>query len=231
MKKAVSNIKEVSDNHVSVKRHNETITQVRLRVEMLNEFIRNSVPEGFVAYKSLKDLLEYEDSERGIERRSYPAIYDKKGVKIVDIDPQFNGSRNSVTDCKDYLRKKITQLKGKVELDKKKESSKKKQPSVKSKAALNATIKEQSEIVASLAQEVLVLRSANLHLASLLKERDVGGRSLKDYYAKHHQSLLEDRKTIIPDVRSVIHNLEQIVEEFGDVTIESNVVSLSAKGE
>ncbi len=230
MKKAVSNIKEVSYNHVSVKRYNETITQVRLRVEMLNEFIRNSVPEGFVAYKSLKGLLEYEDSERGIERRSYPAIYDKKGVKIVDIDPQFNGSRNSVTDCKDYLRKKITQLKGKVELDRK-ESSKKKQSSVKSKAALNAIIKEQSEIVASLAQEVLALRSANLHLAYLLKERDVGGRSLKDYYAKHHQSLLEDRKTIIPDVRSVIHNLEQIVEEFGDVTIESNVVSLSAKGE
>ncbi|MFM2590980.1 hypothetical protein [Vibrio sp. TBV020] len=230
MRKPVNNKKEISVNHISVQARSDTITQVKLRIEMLNEFIRNGVPEGFVAHKSMNALLEYEDSERGIKRRTYPAVYAKKGVKVVDIDPQFTGSPNTVVDCKDYLRKKIAFLKDEVNPTTKKASSKKSSSKIKSKAELNAIIKQQSEIVASLAREVLTLRSENLHLASLLKERDVSGRSLKGYYEKHHQSLLKDRKAIVPDVKSVIDNLEQIADELGDVTVESNVFSFSAKG-
>ncbi|MQC33143.1 hypothetical protein [Vibrio parahaemolyticus] len=171
--------KKLSSNHVGLIRYNATIKQVRLRVELLNQFIRDVMPEGFTAHKSLKALLAYKDEEKGIEPRSYPAIYNKKAVLVTDIDPSNNERANEVVDCKNYLKDKIEKLKSKLESDNLNNNTQNlhdTKPKAKTKAELKATIKKNAVIVNSLAQELLRQRAANQHLVKLLHERDKAGR-------------------------------------------------------
>ncbi|WP_104042187.1 hypothetical protein [Vibrio hyugaensis] len=239
--------KKMSPNHNGPKGYNGTLAQVKLRVELLNQFIDEGVPDGFTAHTSLKALIAYSDGEY-IESRSYPAIHAKKRVLIRDIDPKYKGHPNAVVDCKDYLKLKIEQLKDKLETDTEQSSiseqsldnkvqegvesaSLNDKPKVKTKGELRNTIKEQAVLIESLAREVLLQRSANNSLISLLRERDKSGRALKPYYEQHQQSLCDYREKITPNLRQVINNLEDVAAEFDEVfgnTLD-NVVSLWEK--
>ncbi|EJE4172950.1 hypothetical protein M3917_003648 [Vibrio parahaemolyticus] len=239
--------KKMSPNHNGPKGYNGTLAQVKLRVELLNQFIDEGVPDGFTAHTSLKALIAYSDGEY-IESRSYPAIHAKKRVLIRDIDPNYKGHPNAVVDCKDYLKLKIEQLKDKLETDTEQRSTSEQsldnkvregvesaslddKPKVKTKGELRNTIKKQAVLIESLAREVLLQRSANNSLVSLLRERDKSGRALKPYYEQHQQSLCDYREKITPNLRQVINNLEDVAAEFDEVFGDSldNVVSLWEK--
>lgn len=226
MSRTTHRSKKLSSNHVGLIRYNATIKQVRLRIELLNQFIRDVMPEGFTAHKSLKALLAYKDEEKGIEPRSYPAIYNKKAVLVTDIDPSNNERANEVVDCKNYLKDKIEKLKSKLESDNLNNNTQNlhdTKPKAKTKAELKATIKKNAVIVNSLAQELLRQRAANQHLVKLLHERDKGGRSLREYYTKHQQSLCAYRETIVPEINNLINELIEISKEINSVTIDDNV--------
>lgn len=228
--------KEMSPNHNGPKGYKETLTQVKIRVELLNRFITEGVPDDFTAHKSLKALIAYSDGEY-IEARSYPAIYAKKNVPILDIDPDYKGHPNTVVDCKDYLKFKIEQLKdaleekinsqfksGNNEIQDKKvdNNSTDNKSKIKTKSELRNTIKEQALVIESLAREVLLQRNANNSLVSLLREKDKSGRALKIYYDQHKQSLCNYRDHTTPDFQLIINNLKTISTEF-DSELENSL--------
>lgn len=232
----------MSPNHNGPKGYKGTLAQVRLRVELLNQFIDEGVPDGFTAHTSLKALIAYSDG-KNIESRSYPAIHGKKGVLVQDIDPDHKGAPDALVDCKDYLKLKIEQLKGKLEIEQEnisehsldnkvredvESASFDDKPRIKTKAELRNTIKKQAAFIDSLAREVLLQRHSNNSLISLLKEKDKSGRALKSYYDQHQQSLCDYREKITPNLRQVINNLEDVAAEFDEVFSDNtdNVVAL-----
>ncbi|EGQ8172581.1 hypothetical protein C4G53_RS02505 [Vibrio parahaemolyticus] len=229
--------KELSPNHNGPKGRRNTLEQVKLRVTLLNKFIENGVPDGFTAHTSLKALLAYSDSGK-IQSRSYPAIYNKKKILVKEIDPSFTGSASSVVDCKDYLLIKIEELRNKIETtstpseqvtEAENECNNDDKPKVKTKGELRSALKEQAELIESLAREILRQRSANNTLISLIKERDkYASRTLKSYYEDHQTELCKVRTVIKPALRETISNLKKISHEFDDVFAESeeNIVSI-----
>lgn len=229
---------EMSPNHNGPKGYRDTITQVRLRVELLNGFIdAGAVPNGFTAHRSVAALLAYSSGD--IESRSYPAIHAKQQVPIQDMDPDYKGKPSGKADCKDYLKMKIQQLR---EILNKEQSTDygasqddlvnivpEGKPKPKTKGELRNTITEQTVIIESLAREILKQRSANNYLVSLLKERDKSGRSLGAYNKQHQESLCEHRVKLTSSLRSLIINLDAVATELDEVfskNIDDNVVSL-----
>ncbi|MBF4349668.1 hypothetical protein EAY19_26870, partial [Vibrio anguillarum] len=172
----------------------DTLEQVKLRVNLLNDFIKNGVPDGFTAHTSLTALLAYSDNVK-IQSRSYPAIYSKKNITVKEIDPSFTGSASTVVNCNDYLILKIEELISKIktteqdteaENQAENECNNDDKPKAQTKGELRSTIKEQAALIESLARETLRQRSANNTLISLIKERDkYASRTLKAYYEDH----------------------------------------------
>lgn len=236
--------KKLSSNHNGPKGRRETLKQVKLRVKLLNDFIKNGVPDGFTAHTSLTALLAYSDKAK-IQSRSYPAIYNKKNIPVKEIDPSFTGSASTVVNCNDYLILKIEELRSKIktteqdteaenELENEAENAcnNDDKPKAKTKGELRSTIKEQAALIESLAREILRQRSANNSLISLIKERDkYASRTLKGYYEDHQTELCKVRTVIKPSLRETISNLKKLSHEFDDVFAESeeNIVSIFGK--
>lgn len=232
--------KKLSSNHNGPKGRRETLKQVKLRVKLLNDFIKNGVPDGFTAHTSLTALLAYSDKAK-IQSRSYPAIYNKKNIPVKEIDPSFTGSASTVVNCNDYLILKIEELRSKIkttEQDTEAENEAENacnnddKPKAKTKGELRCTIKEQAALIESLAREILRQRSANNSLISLIKERDkYASRTLKGYYEDHQTELCKVRTVIKPSLRETISNLKKLSHEFDDVFAESeeNIVSIFGK--
>lgn len=232
--------KKLSSNHNGPKGRRETLKQVKLRVKLLNDFIKNGVPDGFTAHTSLTALLAYSDKAK-IQSRSYPAIYNKKNIPVKEIDPSFTGSASTVVNCNDYLILKIEELRSKIkttEQDTEAENEAENacnnddKPKAKTKGELRSTIKEQAALIESLAREILRQRSANNSLISLIKERDkYASRTLKGYYEDHQTELCKVRTVIKPSLRETISNLKKLSHEFDDVFAESeeNIVSIFGK--
>lgn len=240
--------KKLSSNHNGPKGRRETLKQVKLRVKLLNDFIKNGVPDGFTAHTSLTALLAYSDKAK-IQSRSYPAIYNKKNIPVKEIDPSFTGSASTVVNCNDYLILKIEELRSKIktteqdteeenELENEAENEAENEcnnddkPKAKTKGELRSTIKEQAALIESLAREILRQRSANNSLISLIKERDkYASRTLKGYYEDHQTELCKVRTVIKPSLRETISNLKKLSHEFDDVFAESeeNIVSIFGK--
>ncbi|EGQ8486976.1 hypothetical protein GTP20_03050 [Vibrio alginolyticus] len=236
--------KKLSSNHNGPKGRRETLKQVKLRVKLLNDFIKNGVPDGFTAHTSLTALLAYSDKAK-IQSRSYPAIYNKKNIPVKEIDPSFTGSASTVVNCNDYLILKIEELRSKIktteqdteaenELENEAENAcnNDDKPKAKTKGELRCTIKEQAALIESLAREILRQRSANNSLISLIKERDkYASRTLKGYYEDHQTELCKVRTVIKPSLRETISNLKKLSHEFDDVFAESeeNIVSIFGK--
>ena len=240
--------KKLSSNHNGPKGRRETLKQVKLRVKLLNDFIKNGVPDGFTAHTSLTALLAYSDKAK-IKSRSYPAIYNKKNIPVKEIDPSFTGSASTVVNCNDYLILKIEELRSKIktteqdteaenELENEAENEAENacnnddKPKAKTKGELRCTIKEQAALIESLAREILRQRSANNSLISLIKERDkYASRTLKGYYEDHQTELCKVRTVIKPSLRETISNLKKLSHEFDDVFAESeeNIVSIFGK--
>lgn len=232
--------KKLSSNHNGPKGRRETLKQVKLRVKLLNDFIKNGVPDGFTAHTSLTALLAYSDKAK-IQSRSYPAIYNKKNIPVKEIDPSFTGSASTVVNCNDYLILKIEELRSKIkttEQDTEAENEAENacnnddKPKAKTKGELRSTIKEQAALIESLAREILRQRSANNSLISLIKERDkYASRTLKGYYEDHQTELCKVRTVIKPSLRETISNLKKLSHEFDDAFAESeeNIVSIFGK--
>ena len=240
--------KKLSSNHNGPKGRRETLKQVKLRVKLLNDFIKNGVPDGFTAHTSLTALLAYSDKAK-IQSRSYPAIYNKKNIPVKEIDPSFTGSASTVVNCNDYLILKIEELRSKIktteqdteaenELENEAENEAENEcnnddkPKAKTKGELRSTIKEQAALIESLAREILRQRSANNSLISLIKERDkYASRTLKGYYEDHQTELCKVRTVIKPSLRETISNLKKLSHEFDDAFAESeeNIVSIFGK--
>ncbi|HHF2927085.1 hypothetical protein ACX03_20735 [Vibrio parahaemolyticus] len=232
--------KKLSSNHNGPKGRRETLKQVKLRVKLLNDFIKNGVPDGFTAHTSLTALLAYSDKAK-IQSRSYPAIYNKKNIPVKEIDPSFTGSASTVVNCNDYLILKIEELRSKIkttEQDTEAENEAENacnnddKPKAKTKGELRSTIKEQAALIESLAREILQQRSANNSLISLIKERDkYASRTLKGYYEDHQTELCKVRTVIKPSLRETISNLKKLSHEFDDAFAESeeNIVSIFGK--
>ncbi|MDD1782964.1 hypothetical protein LRP49_17465 [Enterovibrio sp. ZSDZ35] len=231
--------KALSPNHNATKKRAATLEQVKLRVNLLNDFIENGVPDGFTAHTGLLKLLAYSDGGE-IEKRTYQSILSKKDIPIVDIDPSFEGSESAVMDCKDYLLLKIEELKCKLEMprvpleqsddvafDSCPNSSK-----AKTKGELRDTIKEQAVLIESLAKELLKQRRANNTLISLIRERDShASRTLKAYFDEHQNELCKVREFIKPAIEKTISNLNELSREFDQVfgDSEDKVVPILGK--
>lgn len=223
---------KLSPNHASVKKKEDTIEQIRLRIHLLNECISKGVPKGFIAYKSLKSILDYSDSNK-IRRITYPAVYTKDSIKIIDIDSTYKGEKNKTTNCKDYILQKLRILKNKSNKNALKiygDKKDKKKSLILSNKELKRKINEQAALISSLAKELIHQRQQNNTLVTHIKQSSPNSnRFLEPYYKEYQQKLCEVRCNITPNIKKTLDTLQQLINEL-DVLYEEkstgNVVNI-----
>ena len=218
----MSKNRNITEKHISALRRDETIRQVKLRIELLNQFLKNGVPDGFTAHINQKDFLSY-SNEIGILPKSRGAI---KGIDcpVSELDQEVNDT--SIVNALAYLQLKREQVIQKqssntIAIENKTDDVIKNENPVKSrsktKCELNLIIKSQAELINSLAAELLIQRSANNDLVNLVKttqKPDYVNALLRPHYAQYQETLCEIRKKNIVGIREVLTSINEILNEL-----------------
>lgn len=218
----MSKNRNITEKHISALRRDETIRQVKLRIELLNQFLKNGVPDGFTAHINQKDFLSY-SSERGISPKSRGAI---KGIDcpVSELDQEVNDT--SIVNALAYLQLKREQViqkqsRNTITIENKTydaiKNEKHAKSRVKTKCELNLIIKSQAELINSLAAELLVQRSANNNLINLVKttqKPDYVNAQLRPHYAQYQKTLCEIRKKNIVGIRDILASINEIANEL-----------------
>ncbi len=236
MNKGVSS-KKVSENHISASLSDETMKQIKLRINLLNDFLKDGITDGFDAHKLQSTFLAYSNG-KGIISRSRPAIADKN-CPVGEIDPQYKIDPTKIVNCLDYIELKRKELISQQRTIKSIEADNN-ENNVETKIALKTitkgrlkqVINEQADLIRSLARELLLQRSANNNLISLIKEADHRHQmTLRPYYANHQDELLKTRKKNSSQLSDVISTLKDVSEELNALTVSTtdNIVSMWAK--
>lgn len=227
--------KKVTSKHISATLSDETIRQVRLRVDLLNDFLKNGVPEGFTAHLLQSTFLAYSDGKE-ITSRTRPAIANKT-AQVSEIDSENKDSASEIVKCLAYLKwkREVVIAKQKLltdvnepEVSNEKNITKNTSKS-KTKGELNQVIRAQAELIKSLAQELLLQRSANNELIDHIKAVDHHhNMTLRPYYSEHQDKLYKSRKKNSLDLRTIISSLNEILKELDEVFINktNNIVSI-----
>tara|TARA_R110002060_G_scaffold58289_1_gene68330 strand:+ start:2314 stop:3024 length:711 start_codon:yes stop_codon:yes gene_type:complete len=230
-------IKKVSNRHISAARSDETMRQIKLRIELLNTFLKDGVSEGFEAHKSQSAFLAYSDGNE-ITPRTRPAIV-VKYCPVGEIDSKHQQDPTCVVNCLQYIELKRKQV---IEMQMARETSAENTDNNKfknintsksiTKTELKKIINEQTQLIKSLAQELVMQRSASHKLIDLIKAVDDHHQlTLKPYYANHQNDLLKHREKSSADLNDMISTLKSIsvqLDELGSMK-NDNILPMRAK--
>lgn len=230
--------KKVSVNHISASLSDETMKQIKLRIDLLNEFLEDGITEGFDAHKLQSTFLAYSDGKQIISR-TRPAFADKC-CPVGEIDSKYQDDPSKVVNCLNYIelkrKKVIAKQKAKevaeTNTDNKKNIESGSTSKTITKGRLKEVINEQADLICSLARELLLQRNANNKLLSLIKEADHRHQmTLRPYYANHQDELLKTRKRNTPQLNDIISTLNDVSEELNALNVDKadNIVSMWAK--
>lgn len=228
-------IKKVSNKHISAARSDETMRQIKLRIELLNTFLKDGVPEGFEAHKSQSAFLAYSDGNE-ITPRTRPAIV-VKSCPVGEIDSKPQQDPSCVVNCLQYIelkRKQVIEIARETSAENTDNNKFKNINNSKSitKTELKKIIHEQTQLIKSLAQELVMQRSANHKLIDLIKAVDNHHQlTLKPYYANHQNDLLKHRKKNSADLNGMISTLKNISVQLNELDSmkNDNVIHMQAK--
>lgn len=208
----------VSESHISVIRRIETIRQVKLRIMLINNFAKEGIPEGFTEHLQQKTFLSYRN-DAGIEPKSRPAVK-KTNCLVGDIDESVEDEteKKREVNCLQYLEQKRLSLMESSTPDETHpyvESSNNRKSSSKTKSELKTIIKDNAQLIESLARELILQRQNHNKLINLLKERDIRYQNtLSKYYKKLQDDLYRTRGSNSVSLRALIDSLTEIVNEF-----------------
>ncbi|MEZ8735659.1 hypothetical protein [Vibrio sp. 10N.239.312.D08] len=213
------NIKPIPE-HISQVRKRKTQKQIKLRIDLLNKFILEGVPDGFTAHTSIMKLISYTEHKH-FEKISYPTIRATE-MFVNELDPSAKNNPKMLVNCKDYLLLKLAKVrelnskqtnKNNTENTSKTDSyDSKNKP--KTKGELRCIIKDQTILIESLARELLIQRSTNNKLITSIKELDASGRALRNYYQESQENLMRSKKKNFPKLEDLIISLQNIALEF-----------------